>query len=413
MKIVAGVAGIFITRALGPLDKGIYLYLTVILALVTQITAGDAAAIAWQWGKQRLPERAVFSAGALVGGCIAVVAAAILILCALLWHNWFLLVVVAALPFANLSQLCTSFFVTKQRVDLINIQTTFTGTVLPITAAVCAYAFHQKLVAVLVVWLLAQAVVAAFSVRMLSKMFRLVPLVLQRTVLSAHVRFAFQACGQQLLAYLNSKVDLLVVLLVLGTAQLGIYSVAIAGNELLWMFTRALSIAAFSRIASEETEHAAALTARCIRHGLLVASSVAIVGIASAPLIPLVYGTAFSPAVLALRLVLPGAVIWSCMDVLTAFFSTQYGRPVIALSIQSLSALICGSVTLFLAPRLGIAAGALGSSLGYAIGGTLAIILFARTTGTALASILIPRRADLLAYPTLLTRVFRARFATP
>ena len=398
MRVVAIVVGVLLTRGLGPQGKGTYLLLTVIVAFVMQLTYGDAAATAWQWGRNGLPENQVFAACILVGGTITLLAALIIAGVAMLQHNPVLWAAVAVLPFAVLAQLCAGFFLTKQRILILNIQDGITRVALPAAAAVVVMISPRDLRGVLLVWIAAQWGLGLFSLVALWRTVNLFPFFAEKALIVSHARFAFQACGQQVLAYLNSRIDIIVVSFALGAAALGVYSVAIAGNEILWMFTRAMGVAAFGRITTGDPKESAELAARCIRHGMAIAFSGAVAAFVLAPLIPWIFGPGFAAAVGALRIVLPGAVVWCCMDILTVFFSTQLGRPTLALAVQGLSASICAGITLALASRIGISAGALGSSVGYLVGGSLAIFLFSRATGIPVRDVVVPKREDLLLY---------------
>jgi O-antigen/teichoic acid export membrane protein len=398
MRVVAIVMGVLLTRGLGPQGKGTYLLLTVIVAFVMQLTYGDAAATAWQWGRSGLPENKVFAACVLVGGTITLLATLIIATLAVLQHNAVLWSVVAVLPFAVLAQLCAGFFLTKQRILILNIQDGISRVAVPAAAAVVVIISPHDLRGVLIVWVAAQWALGLFSLLALLRTVNVWPFVVEKAVVLSHARFAFQACGQQVLAYLNSRIDIIVVSFALGAAALGVYSVAIAGNEILWMFTRAMGVAAFGRITTGGSKESAALAARCIRHGMMIAVVGAVIAFFLAPLIPWIFGAGFAQAVGALRIVLPGAVVWCSMDILTVFFSTQLGRPALALAVQGLSASICAAITLTLASRIGIAAGALGSSLGYLVGGSLAILLFSRATGISVRDVVVPKREDILLY---------------
>jgi O-antigen/teichoic acid export membrane protein len=191
----------------------------------------------------------------------------------------------------------------------------------------------------------------------------------------------------------------------LGPLALGIYSVALAINELLWLFARVMGIAAFSKITTGGFKESAELTARCVRHGLIVSAVGGLAAGLAASLVPFVYGGAFERSILPLRILLPGVVAWSSIEILTIFFTTQCGRPMIMTIVQGLSASICALVIVLFAHSLGLIAAAIGASLGYLVAGSVAVVMFSRVSGLSVARVLLPTRQDLNDYLKLVVRV--------
>jgi O-antigen/teichoic acid export membrane protein len=402
--LVAG-SGIFVTRGLGPHDKGLFLDVWLVLWTVLRFTAGDVS-VAWLWGKQRSDQRDVFGAGLMFGAGVYMVAAIGLACAALAIPGQRILwAVIVALPFAIIAQFASGFFMTEQRVGLVNAQDALTRVGVGMGAAIAVYLFHDRLLAVLVVFAGDHVILGLFSIVALLMGARLLPLRTTWLTVKEYSGFAIQAGGQQALAFLNHRVDVVMVAFLLGPLALGIYSVALAINELLWLFARVMGIAAFSKITTGGFKESAELTARCVRHGLIVSAVGGLAAGLAASLVPFVYGGAFERSILPLRILLPGVVAWSSIEILTIFFTTQCGRPMIMTIVQGLSASICALVIVLFAHSLGLIAAAIGASLGYLVAGSVAVVMFSRVSGLSVARVLLPTRQDLNDYLKLVVRV--------
>ena len=107
----------------------------------------------------------------------------------------------------------------------------------------------------------------------------------------------------------------------------GIYSVAVAGAQVLLVTANALAISTFRRIGGDAREVSAALTARTIRHAILLA---AVGGAALLPLViltlPWTVGAQYDDVPSLLMLLIPGTIFLAAMSPLFTFFQVQVER---------------------------------------------------------------------------------------
>jgi O-antigen/teichoic acid export membrane protein len=398
--------GIAVARLFGPYGKGMYAYVTTALGLLVTLASGQSSAIAWQLAKKKQPPRAVYAAMLRTIALFAVpLASIIVVLAALQPAHRLLLAVAAALPFVLYLALANGFFLSYGDVRSGNMQTFLSALVL-LVATPLALLARGGLVAVLIVWVCSFAGAAVYSTFRIRRYLRPSQPETAPYPFAEQFFFGLKATLNALVEELNLRIDVFIVLSILGARALGIYSLGVGIAGLLWQLSRPIATAAFGRIGASNEINAAELTARCMRHSFIVVTIAAAVAFVVGPsVITLVYGARFAPAGSVLRLLLPGIIAYCIMPLLATFFAQQLGRPSIPLALSTASTLICAAVTAALIPRYGIAAGAVATSMSYVAAVSTGTWVFVRRTGISPLRLLILDRYDLHRYRHLLSAV--------
>jgi O-antigen/teichoic acid export membrane protein len=399
-----GVLGsIVIARTLGAGGKGIFTYAVTALALIVAGN-GQSAAIAWQYTKRNR------SPAALLRVMIWVLAVtSVPLVLSLVLIGWLapgqraLFWVAVTAPLALFMQSSTGFFLADSDVRTTNVQQLFPG-----VAAVALYV-PLLIFAHASVWILLGVWAASYAAGALYTLFHLHRYAAQDEgddsgpLVWEQVKYAFQTGLSGLAVVLNFRIDVFLIIFILGQSALGIYSVGLGIGELLWQLSRPIVTASFGRIARGTEAKGAEATATAMRHSFALALLAAIlIALLAPPVVPLVYGGAFAPAVLVTWLLLPGIVAYSMMGALSTFFSQQLGEPRLPLLFRLISIAICAAVTVVLLPHLGIAGGAIGTSLSYLISFGLAATYFVRRTGIPPHRLFLLAKGDLVPYRSLL-----------
>jgi O-antigen/teichoic acid export membrane protein len=218
--------------------------------------------------------------------------------------------------------------------------------------------------------------------------------------------FAVKVGLVNLISLLNYRADLYIVALLTNPAELGMYTVAVSAAESLLVPTQVSALVTSPHIGSVDRATAARLTARCVRNNLIVALLVCGALFAFAhPIVRVLYGSAFTGVVPALRILLLGVVALSLGSPMSSYFTLKEGRPEVALWLAAGSAALCIGLSLILIPKIGMAGAATGSTAGYAVAQALAILYFQRETRTPLRTILIPTAEDFALYRSFLARM--------
>lgn len=399
-------AGIAMARFLGPYGKGVYTYAATILSLMITLASGQSSAIAWQLSKGKQPPKLVYAAMLRTIVVFAIpISAALVIVAIALPAQRVLLTTAIALPFALYMALAGGFFLAASDVRGINLQTIITSLFFLLVIPVVA--LHGSVTAVLVIWVVSYVAAAAYST------FRMRKRIAASTTLEGghypfkqQLFFGLKTTLNSFVEELNMRINLFLILAMLGTRMLGIYSVAVGMAGLLWQLSRPVATAAFGRIGSEPEASAAELTARCTRHSLAFVGVAAIVAFIIGPwLITLVYGPNFAAAGIVLRVLMPGIVAYCIMPLLATFFTQQLGRPSIPLMLSAISTALCAGVTAVLLPRYGMVAAAAATSVSYVAAVGIGAVLFMRRTGLSPLRVFILNGDDMRQYLHLLASI--------
>jgi O-antigen/teichoic acid export membrane protein len=204
---------------------------------------------------------------------------------------------------------------------------------------------------------------------------------------------------------LNVRVGLIVLAALSTTAAVGVYSVAVAGSELLRVASRAVYSATFAAIGGRDENASAALTVKAVRHSMLLAAASSLLIVpASFVAAPILFGPGFGDVPLLLALLVPANIAFALFPALTAFFGVQLVRPEL---VSGATAVMLGlsALTMFAAvPGLGNTGAALGTSTGAVLGVGYLVWRFLRATGRPLRD-LAPTAADLREYVQLAARL--------
>ena len=220
-----------------------------------------------------------------------------------------------------------------------------------------------------------------------------------RSSARAFLRYSLRAGLVSLVTLLNYRADIYIVAVFCPPAMLGMYTLAVSASEALLAATQVTAVVTAPHIGSLDERAAAELVARAVRHNVFVATlTCAALALVAPFAVRLLYGAAFAGVVPALRVLLAGVLALSLGSPMSTYFTIRQGRPEVALVLAGMSATICIVASLALVPRIGILGAAFASSSAYILGQSAALVYFARCSGIALTSMLVPRTNDIRTY---------------
>lgn len=406
MQAFSAGGAIVVARTLGTSGKGVFAYAATVLGLVVMAAAGQSSAIIWQYGKQgRSPAALLRAMRKILAVAIVPLTAGLAIVAATVPGQQALFAVAAALPFALYAQSVAGLFLADGDVRVPNVAQIF-----PTVVAVFAYVplllfAHAGVATLLLVWVVGYALGAIYTAFEARRYRGMESGNDTGDITREQLSYGSQICLNGLVAYLNFRIDVFLIIFMLGQSALGIYSIGIGIGELLWQISRPMTTASLGRIARGTEAEAADATAKCMRHSfaLVLLGAIAVYFLVPA-LVPLVYGHAFAFAAVVTRALLPGIVAYSMMPTLATFFAQQLGKPRIPLIFSIASTTICAVATAIMLPRFGILGGAVATSISYVVAFSAAAIYFIRRTGIAPHLLFTLTRGDLRLYQTLLSR---------
>jgi O-antigen/teichoic acid export membrane protein len=210
------------------------------------------------------------------------------------------------------------------------------------------------------------------------------------------LRFGTRALPGALAERLQFRADSFLINIILGVRETGIYSVTSGLAETLWYVPNALGTVMFSRAVDPKAD-AGRIASVLTRTTLAVALATAIPAFIFGPrLVRVVYGSQFTDAGVALRLILPGIVAYSVVAVLSRYI-TGRGKPGTGTLILIGGLVVNVAINLVLIPRYGIDGAAAASSISYLVTAVLTLIVFHRLSGRGWVETLVIRRSDLVA----------------
>jgi O-antigen/teichoic acid export membrane protein len=190
---------------------------------------------------------------------------------------------------------------------------------------------------------------------------------LDRALFGEMIRYGGRVYVACLLAFLVIRSDMLLVNYFRGTAEAGVYSIAVQIADTLLLLPVTIGMILMPRIAGLGTERPEEVTARVLRHTallmtLLVGAAAAVV----APVVRLLYGPGFEGAILTTWCLLPGVWALGLNGVLMNHFSAR-GMPPVTMAAPFAGLVLNVALNLAIIPRFGIAGAAVTSSFAYAI----------------------------------------------
>jgi stage V sporulation protein B len=405
-QLIAAAGGIAVARTLLPSGKGIYTYAGTVLGFALMMAVGHTRAVLWQYGKRDLPVNSVIRVMTFVVAAVSIpLALALALTGAVAPSQRSLLFVAVALPFAMFAQSAGGIFLADGDVRTLNIKDLFPNVLAPLVYVPVIVFFYRSLWVVLAAWAgswIAGAIYIAFAL----KRYRGTGSGPTNSTELAKEQLSFgsQAGLSSLVQYLDFRIDVILVMFMLGSAALGIYSVGIAIGEFIWQLSSAMINPSMKDIGGKDFARAAEVTAKCMRHSLVLVTIAAVcVALLARQVVPLIYGPAFSYGGVLTIALLPGIVAYSMMPAPAAFFSQQLGRPSLPSYFSGLSAILCAIVTFLTLPRFGLIAAAVATSISYTVAFSFAAIYFARVSGLSGGRIFAYSVEDLRPYYSLLT----------
>jgi O-antigen/teichoic acid export membrane protein len=200
---------------------------------------------------------------------------------------------------------------------------------------------------------------------------------------------------------MSPRIALIALAVFSGDAAVGVYSLAVAAGDVLYLTTNSLVSASFRGIASRERAASIALAARSIRHTLLLALAVAAVLVPGVYLLlPHLVGEGFDDVPGALAILVPGVLGLSSFWVLHTFFTVQLGRPAIVTRIALVTLAANAALCLALVPPLDLWGAALATTIANLVCAALSFWTFRALSGVRLWTLL-PGRAEVRDYVEL------------
>ena len=398
-RIVLGaITGIIVARALGPSGQGYAAYILLIFTLLGSFGHfGLGNAVTFFQKKSSLDRTAIYSSNI---NTIILLSLLLSIPVLLLYYSGILLSGYSIyFVLGGILLMFSTMITTHHQSWLLGDEKIIKNNRISLTI------FFAKAFAILLFWLcgwlspfsfflISVVAMLAWFVLIQSTMGEPFKLLISTAVLKAEYAYGSLAWAASLFAFLHYRVDQIMIKSYLGTADLGIYTIAVSIAELLFLFPVAINGALVGRLYNlNQKDVERQLISRTLRISVMISALLCLVAVAGAFLIPVVYGAAYAPATILMLILLPG-VLFACLPkVLSPWFFSQ-GRPKVHLQITFIS-LLCNIIlnSMFI-PLWGSRGAALASSLSYLLYGISYLIKMKYSEGFTLKELLLVHRED-------------------
>lgn len=225
-------------------------------------------------------------------------------------------------------------------------------------------------------------------------------------IIRAIARFGFLAGFASGISYLNYRADVFVVKHFEGESGVAVYSLAVYLAESVWQVSGSLALATYARLGSLPRAEAATLTARVMRHTVVMLGLVcAVLFLLAGAIQQYLFGERYDGMDTALRIILPGVLIYGLAQSFSGFYTYQRGMPWVSSVVAGTGLCIDISLAFVLIPMFGVNGAAMASAIAYstAILGGLAV--FIRTEDVTVREVFRFGRADFDDYRGLLVRL--------
>jgi O-antigen/teichoic acid export membrane protein len=414
---VIGNSGLFVgmllvTRALGPAGRGTVAFLTVtalITAWIARLGVTEATVV---FAARRPEERPVLLANSLSFSAVAGIAAAALV-CGTLWlvpalrpeHVGAaeLAVLAFSILAACLADAGYRFMLGCSRFRAHALVTAVTSWVYPLLAVVLWAFFGLTIALGAFVWAATQALRAILLIFLAVSREGLGRPNLR--VLRESISFGVRAWIGTLADSLGFRIDQILLVIIASETALGFYVVAVNLSEILLYFPGAVATALLPLAAQSAPVPRLAQTLKAFRSAAYVTlATLLLSAVLGPPLIPLVFGTAFTASVTPFLLLLPGLIGFTALIV--------FSNALMASSLptrSSVAAIACFLVGIaldfVLIPFFGASGAAAAASGAYCTGGLAALLLYRARAPFRLRELVVPQPGDF--------EVLRSLAATP
>lgn len=406
---------IILARVLGPEGKGIYSLIILIPGLMISFgNFGIGAANVYFVGSKKHSIQNVISNSLVLAFSLGLIL--ILVFWILTKFSFFqefissnkissayLWLVVLVIPISFLVSFFRSILLGKEKIADYNVTKLVEGFIQLLAVVILLIILSQGIFGGIVSYILgilSSSLIAVVFVRRLIKF----KFSFSKRLLKDSAVYGSKVYGADALSFLNYRLDMFLIAVFLNPAAVGFYSIAVGIVERLRMVPGAFATVLFPRVSSLGEADANNFTPKIIRHTffIMIVLSIFLLLLAS-PLVGIVFGSDFLPAVAPLIVLIPGIIAMGIGENLAADLAGR-GKPHFAVYSSLLCLAINIPLNIILIPRIGIMGAALASTIGYWADTLVVLIAFLKISKKPLKEVLLINKEDFRDYLKLFIR---------
>jgi O-antigen/teichoic acid export membrane protein len=222
------------------------------------------------------------------------------------------------------------------------------------------------------------------------------------------VAFALKSHVANAVTFITYRLDIFILNGVTTANEVGQYAIAVSVTQAVWLLPGALSSIVVPRLAQVSWGHVAVdddyqdlVERKSVRHATILALiSALLLSVALLVLVLVFLGPGFHQSIELGLILMPGSALLAIAAAMASVIVGR-GRPEISMLIAVPTALVAAALYLILIPSHGAVGAAVASSLSYAFGFVLTIIVGSRKLGRPFLPLVIPTRSEIDDYVQL------------
>lgn len=398
----SSIISIILARLLGPEGKGTVAALFVIPnLLVTMVDLGVRQVSAFYIGKRKYSIQQILSSSLLLWVITSILSVVIVLGYFLLPHtttySWgLMLIAIAYIPIKILISYFNGILQGQQKIGNLNIKffIEFIGRLILVVFLV--WWLDLSVTGAVLATLLTNVCVLIYSIFIIRQTAQL-KVEYIKGVSQDMFRKGIVFAAALFIINLNYQLDIAFLENMVGSHDLGIYSVGVSLAELIWQLPAAIGTVLFARSANSATDlEASQRSAKLLRLSWPPVFIGGIILWIGAPFfVQLLYGQEFIEAGNVIRLLLPGIVVMVLFKTLNPDLAGR-GYPLFALRIYLVTLAVNVGLNLLFIPTYGIYGAAIASTISYVLGAIIFTIAYLKHTGLHYKELFFINKQDLL-----------------
>lgn len=197
-----------------------------------------------------------------------------------------------------------------------------------------------------------------------------------------NIWYGFKAYIANLFAFLLIRTSLIIVKQMAGAEQAGYYSITVSMVDMIFMLPVVIGVILFPRLSAIADENEKWKFARksSFWTGLLMFGLSTASALLSGPMVWLLYGKEFMPAVPAFIWMTPGIVLLSINTIYMNYFAS-IGMPPVTIYSPAVAFVLNVALNIYLIPILGLVGASISATLTYGVMLIISIVYISRTKG--------------------------------
>ncbi|WP_382377117.1 flippase [Geobacillus jurassicus] len=419
LAILLGFASsIIIARALGPEKQGIYTLVVLLPSMLfTFLNIGISSASVYYIGREKYSLGTIVSTNVFLALVISVISIIVGVLCIGLFKDVFfksvpvayLLLILSSLPFLFVTSFLQAVFQGLQAFGIFNL-VSICGSIANLLFLAVGVLFLKLGVMGAITSFLASAITPLLLLIVFLKK-RHIPIgakYVSKEFIKDCLMYGYKAHLSNILAFLNYRIDILIISYFLSPMAVGVYNVAVSIAEKLWIVSQPVSAVLFPRISSSKDDaERNGLTAKVTRNVLFLSIVVGIgLFFVSDLLIGIMFGEKYEAASKLIKILLIGITLFSAERILSNDLAGR-GKPELNLYTSLFTVVINIILNLLFIPKWSFYGAATATSVAYSLTFILKVWLFCRTTGSDVFSLLFINRMDIELYKSFSNKLIR------